>query len=326
MQAIRGGIWNRLSQATEGTNAKPAAKVANDIGEFLNGSGRDVAQRLFTSEQQGIMRAYADTLRQTAAAREHVSEVASNTKPSSMDVGIGPMQQLATDVLGRGGKSDEALFNAIDAYAKSGGRGDIQTLARLVHVLPQETRGDLAGSIIRNIGVSPRTGQFSPDVFASQWKTYTPQAKAVLFGNAGPQRQALDDIMTISDRLKQIGSKFGNPSGTAQHVNLAGLVAGAISAPLTTLSAAVGGTVAAKLLSSAAGASSASKWTKAYAALSMRPTAHTIAAFQTASRNLANTAQGFGSNATVMDFMKALQAPSTSSAQDQNQVPRPPAK
>lgn len=324
MQAIRGGVWNRLSQATQGTDAKGAAKVANDIGEFLNGSGRDVAQRLFTPEQQGIMRAYADTLRQTAAAREHVAEVATNTKPSSMDVGIGPMQQLATDVLGRGGKSDEALFNAIDSYAKSGGRGDIQTLARLVHVLPQETKGDLAGSIIRNIGVSPRTGQFSPDVFASQWKNYTPQAKAILFGNAGPQRQALDDIMTISERLKQIGSKFGNPSGTAQNVNLAGLVAGAVSAPLTTLSAAVGGTVAAKLLAAPAGASSASKWTRAYAALSMRPSAHTIAAFQTASRNLANTAQGFGSNATVMDFMKALQAPSTSRAQDQNQIPRKP--
>jgi len=324
MQAIRGGVWNRLSQATEGTNAKPAAKVASDIGEFLNGSGRDVAQRLFTPEQQGIMRAYADTLRQTAAAREHVAEVAANTKPSSMDVGIGPMQQLATDVLGRGGKTDEALFNAINSYAKSGGRGDIQTLARLVHVLPQQGRGDLAGSIIRNLGVSPRTGQFSPDVFASQWKSYTPQAKTILFGNAGPQRQAIDDIMTISERLKQIGSRFGNPSGTAQNVNLFALASGAIAAPLTTLSAAVGGSVAAKLLSAPAGASSASKWTKAYAALSMRPTPHTIAAFQVASRNLANTAQGFGSNATVMDFMKALQAPATSSAQDQNQVPRKP--
>jgi hypothetical protein len=327
MQAIRGGVWNRLSQATEGTNAKPAAKVASDIGEFLNGSGRDVAQRLFTPEQQGIMRAYADTLRQNAAARQNLAETAANTKPSSMDVGIGPMQKLATDVLGRGGKTDEALFSAIDSYAKSGGRGDIQTLARLVHALPQQDRGDLAGSIIRNLGVSPRTGQFSPDVFASQWKSYTPQAKTVLFGNAGAQRVALDDIMTISERLKQIGQRFGNPSGTAQNVGAAGLGTSAASAfahavygnfvpALSLITGVTGGAVTAKLLSSAAGASSASKWARAYAALSMRPTAHTIAAYQVASRNLANTAKGFGSNATAMDFMRALQPSSTRSDQD----------
>jgi hypothetical protein len=324
MQAIRGGIWNRLSQATEGVDAKNGAKIANDIGEFLNGSGRDVAQRLFTPEQQGVMRAYADTLRQTAAGREHIAQVAANTRPGPMDVGIGPMQELATDVLGRGGKTDEALFSAINAYAKSGGRGDIQTLARLVRAIPEQDKADLAGSIIRNIGISPRTGQFSPDVFASQWKTYTPQAKTILFGNAGPQRQAIDDIMTISERLKQIGQRFGNPSGTAQNVNLVALGSGLLAAPLTTLSAAVGGAIAARILSSSAGASSASKWTRAYAALAVRPSAHTIAAYQVASRNLANTAQSLGSNAGVIDFMKALQAPAASPAQDQNQIPRPP--
>lgn len=324
MQAIRGGIWNRLSQSTGGVEAKAGGKVANDIGEFLNGSGRDVAQRLFSQEQQNIMRTYADTIRRTAASREYVSEVMANTKPGKMDVGAGPMQDLANAVLGKGGKTDEALFSAIDSYAKSGGRGDVQTLSQIVQAIPVKDRGDLAGSIIRNMGVSPRTGQFSPDVFATQWKTYTPQAKAILFGNAGPQRQALDDIMTISERLKQIGQRFGNPSGTAQNVNMVGLGSGFLAAPLTTLSAAVGGAVAAKILASPAGASSASKWTKAYSALAMRPTTQAIAGYQVASRNLANTAQSLGSNANVIDFMKALQAPAMSNAQDQQQIPRPP--
>jgi hypothetical protein len=241
-----------------------------------------------------------------------------------MEVGPGPMQELANAVLGRGGKTDEALFSAIDSYAKSGGRADVKTLAAIVRNLPQQDRGDLAGAVIRNLGVSPRTGQFSPDVFASQWKSYTPQAKAILFGNAGPQRQALDDIMIVSERLKQVGQRFGNPSGTAQNANFFALAGGAIAAPLTTLSSAVGGGIAAKILAAPASASSASKWTKAYAALAVRPSAQTIAAYQTASRNLANTAQSLGSNATVIDFMKALQAPAPSAAQDQQQIPRPP--
>jgi hypothetical protein len=119
MQAIRGGVWNRLSQTSEGVTNKAPAKVADSILEFMNGSGRDVANRLFTPQQRGVMQAYADTLRSTAQGRQNLADVAATTKPGSMEVGIGPMQELATDILGRGGKTDEALFTAIDAYAKS---------------------------------------------------------------------------------------------------------------------------------------------------------------------------------------------------------------
>lgn len=326
IQAIRGGVWNRLSQATEGATPKSPERIASGINEFLNGSGRDVANRLFTHEQQGIMRAYADTIRQGQRAREMVGEVARNTKPSPMDVGPGPMQELANTVLGRGGKTDEALFSAIDSYAKSGGRGDIQTLAKLVRNLPAQDRGDLAGAIIRNLGISPRSNQFSPDVFVSQWKSYTPQAKAILFGNAGPHRQALDDIMLISDRLKQIGQRFGNPSGTAQNVNMLAFVGGAFAAPITTITAAVGGSVAARLLAAPAGASSAAKWSKAYSALLTRPSAHTIGAYQVASRNLANTSRGFGANVTEADFIRAIQAPNKGQGEDQQEIPRIPSQ
>lgn len=319
MQAIRGGVWNRLSQATEGATAKTPERIASGINEFLNGSGRDVAHRLFTPEQQGIMRTYADTLRQGVRAREMVGEVARNTKPSATEVGIGPMQELANTVLGRGGKSDEALFSAIDAYAKSGGRGDVQTLARLVGSLPAQERGDLAGAVIRNLGISPRTNQFSPDVFATQWKSYSPQAKSILFGNAGPHRQALDDIQIISERLKQVGQRFGNPSGTAQNANFTGLGAGLVAAPMTTLAAAVGGTVAARILAAPAAASSAAKWTRAYAALATRPSAHTLAAYQVASRNLINTAGV--KEATTVDFLRAVQGGVSGRSDNENQKP-----
>lgn len=316
MQAIRGGIWNKLSQSTGGVDAKAGGRVANDINEFLNGSGRDVANRLFTPEQRGIMSAYADTLRRTEAGREHLAEAGRVTKPTSTEVGTGPMQGLADTVLGRNGRTDEALFSAINSYAKSGSRGDVQTLARLVKAIPQQDRGDLAGAIIRQVGISPRTGQFSPDVFASQWQAYTPQAKAILFGNAGTHRQALDDIMTISERLKQVGSRFGNPSGTAQNTNIFAMGAGAIAAPLTTLTAAIGGGVAARLLASPAGAASAAKWTRTYFALRIAPSAQRLAAFEMASRNLANTA---GVNATTADFLRAVQGTVPARAQDEQQ-------
>lgn len=322
MQAIRGGVWNRLSQSTAGVDAKRGAKVANDIAEFLNGSGRDIANRLFTPEQQGIMRAYADTLRRGGAAREMLAQVSKNTKPSASPVNMGPMEELAQTVLGKGGKTDEALFNAIDAYAKAGGKGDVKTLADLVRNIPAQDKGDLAGAIIRKLGHSTQSNGFSPDIFASEWSKYTPQAKAILFGNAGPHRQALDDIALISQRYKDVGKRFGNPSGTAQNVNLLAVGAGLLAEPFSAVTALVGGTVAAKILSSPAGASSAAKFSRAAEAAQKSPGAATTAALQMASRNLANTVASLGTNVSAVDFMRALQSPSKAAAEDnQNNVP-----
>ncbi len=300
--------------------------------EFLNGSGRAVAERSFTPEQRRLMRAYADTLRTGQDARQLIGELAETTRPGTVPVQPGPMKQLADAVIGRGRKSDEALFSAIDSYAKSGSRGDVVTLAKLVRAIPQEDRTDLAGAIIRNLGVSPRTGQFSPDVFVSQWSTYTPQAKAILFGNAGQQRQALDDIAIISRRLKEVGSKFGNPSGSGQTINFAALgtavaTAGAalahgdIVTPIAILSAALGGAGVAKVLAAPASASSAAKWASAYEKLITKPSAGTLGLFRIASRNLAGTAKAIGVKAAPNDFMRGLQLPDSALRSLQGPVP-----
>jgi hypothetical protein len=323
LQAIRGGVWNRLSQTTEGTAAKPPAKIIDDINEFLQGSGRDVANRLFTSEQQGVMRAYANTLRRGGQQREILDEAAKNTKPSPMKPEIGPMQELANAVLGKNGKSDEALFNAINSYAKAGGRSDVQTLSDIVRSIPEKDRGDLAGSIIRNLGQSKQTGGFSLDLYASEWAKYTPQAKDILFGNSGSYRTALDDIAKISQRYKDIGKRFGNPSGTAQNANLLGTAVWAVTSPFTAIPTLIGAGVAAKMLSAPAGASSLAKWGNAYQALQLSPNPQRLIAFQVASRNLSNTASGFGANVDPASIMRLIQSPGKAAADDQqSQVPR----
>lgn len=317
MQAIRGGVWNRLTQTAEGVAEKAPAKIANDISEFLNGSGRDVANRLLTPQQRAVAQTYADTLRRGADARAMLAEASANSKPSPAKVNIGPMQELAETVLGKGGKTDEAIFNAIDAYAKAGGRGDIKTLADLVKVLPEKDRGDLAGALIRKMGHSAQTNDFTLEMFASDWGKYSPQAKAVLFGNAGPYRQALDDIAMISQRYKDIGRRFGNPSGTAQNVSLLGTAAWVVGSPFSAIPAILGGAVAAKMLASPAGASSISKWGRVAEAVKQSPSPQRIAALQSASRNLVNTSTAFGGKVSPPDFMRMLQGPVPTGAQNE---------
>lgn len=317
MQAIRGGVWNRLTQTAEGVADKAPAKIADDIGDFLNGSGRDVANRLFTPEQRAIARIYADTLRRGANARQTLAEAAANSKPSAAKVSAGPMQELAETVLGKGGKTDEALFNAIDSYAKAGGKGDVKTLADLVKAIPEKDKGDLAGALIRKMGHSTQTNDFTLEMFASDWGKYSPQAKAILFGNAGPHRQALDDIALISQRYKDIGRRFGNPSGTAQNVIPLGIGAWIVSSPFTAIPAILGGAVASRMLASPAGASSISKWGRAMEAMQRAPSASRFAALQMASRNLVNTSVAFGGKISPPDFMRQLQGTVPAGAQDE---------
>jgi hypothetical protein len=275
-------------------------------------------QGAFNDTEQGIMRAYAQTLRTGVEARQAISDIAANTRPSPSDVGVGPLQKLANEVLGKNGRSDEALFSAINSYAKSGSRGDIDLLSRVMRAIPEQARGDLAGAVVRQMGISPRTGQFSPDVFVSTWGSYTPQAKGMLFGMSGPQRTALDDIAKISMRMKEIGSRFGNPSGTAQNVNFFALASSAIAAPLTTLGAAIGGAGVAKVLSAPVGAASVAKWARAYEVAATKQTPAAMTAYQRASALLAANIQQVGGG-RIGDVLARLQGPVPAGAEDKQQ-------
>lgn len=319
MDAIRSGVANRLFGTVEGVTARNPAKIANDINEFFNGSGRDVANRLYTPPQRQAALNYASTLRRSDEARTLVGDSARNTTPSAMTVGPGPMQELASTILGKGGKTDEALFSAIDSYARSGARGDIHTLADIVRAVPEKDKGDLAGAIIRKIGQSKVTGEFSPDLFASEWSKYTPQAKTVLLGNAGPHRQALDDIAMISQRYKDVGRRFGNPSGTGQQVAGLGALASVFTHPYVAIPSLVGGAVFAKILSTPATAQRAANWGKTVTALSRGDSPARISAFEAASKSLAAASNKLGANISPFDLMRSIQGPSPVHANQQQQ-------
>lgn len=63
--AIRQGVWHRLTQNAEGKDQPGAQKSAQSISEFLSGKGRAVAERLYSSEELAEMRRYATTLKMT---------------------------------------------------------------------------------------------------------------------------------------------------------------------------------------------------------------------------------------------------------------------
>jgi hypothetical protein len=308
-QAIRSGTWNRLTRNTDG-NPLPPATVQKNVREYLAGPGRAVAERAFTPQQRDLMRAHADTVVETAArqeaavtARKAAAKEAKATTPEEIKPVTGDMQKLVEDVIG-GTEHGEALFKTLHGYARKG--GDVAQLARVIGKLPAEMRGDLGGAFIRELGVAPGTKQFSLDQFANQWATLTPQAKAVLFGNAGPHITALNDIATVARQLRSVQSKFGNRSGTAQNT-LGSLILTAIGGaggvglmthPGKTIAAAglgigtaVAGRKFANLLNMPAGASSIRKYAQAVERAERQNSPIHQAAVKASQRNLANTAR-----------------------------------
>jgi hypothetical protein len=294
-QAIRSGTWNKLTRDAEGAPL-PAETVRRNVITHLHGKGRDVAERVFDNSQRALMRAHADTVRETAAERHAAqAQARASNAPKPTKVEPGDVQKLADQVIG-GKTSDEALFNTLHGYAKKG--GDVKALARVMGQLPVEMRGDLAGAFVREIGVAPGTKQFSLDHFANQWATLTPQAKAVMFGNAGPHVTALNDIATIARELKVVKGRFGNPSGTAQNT-LFSLLVGALGtqspkAAASIVAGGVAGRMLAKTLANPAGASSVLKYARAVERAEREASPAHMAAVKMTQRNLANTARTLG--------------------------------
>lgn len=292
-QSIRSGTWSKLTRDADG-NPLPPETVRKNVITHLHGKGRDVAERVFTPEQRDLMRAHADTVVEAAAQRKAAAAEAKASTPKPTQVEPGPVQQLTDQVIG-GKTSDEALFKTLHGYAKKG--GDVKALARVMQQLPAEMRGDLASSFVREIGIAPGTKQFSLDHFANQWNTLTPQAKAVMFGNAGPHVTALNDIAIIAQRLKEVRGRYGNPSGTGRQVGFTALAALFTQSPTLAAKSAAGlaaGHVAARILAHPAGASSVRKYMRAVERADREASPAHMAAVKMTERNLANTARSLG--------------------------------
>ena len=292
VQSIRGGVWNKVRDD------------AAAIEDLVRGKGRNLSTRLFNPEQQQAMLAHAQELRNMERARELVPQAEKLTKPVPTKVEKGPMQQLADAVIG-GKSGDEALFNAIEGYAKSKNAPDIKRLAEVMRNLPENIKKDFAASFIRRLGNSGKTGEFSEAVFAKEWENISSPAKMILFGAEGPYRAHLDDIAKVSRHVEQVRSKFGNPSGTGQFVAFieggkkvatvaAAVAAGQFIGPIATVTAGLGSYAAARMLARPAGAASMARFSRAIEKANGAPTVSSLTAARLAYRNVTNTARSLG--------------------------------
>ena len=324
VQALRGGFWNKIAGAGEGVTARGPEKIASDINTFMN--RREVANRLFTPNEQALARSHADMLRATAQARKEAPAIAKASEPKPAEVVSGPAETLADRVLGKGQKPSEALYDTIEGYAKSKGGGkDIETLARVINSIPEDLRGSLANTFVRRLGTGLK-GEFSAAKFADEWlKQVNPRAKMILLRD-GAHIKALDELAAASKQFDEVHRRFGNPSGSGQHVNFAKVVTiataaatGSLVGPLNVLTGwFMPGRKFANFLATPAGAASASRFIQQMRRLQANPSMGNAAGVQMTMRNMRNTALGLGIESHIPNTqsLRQLQGPVPAGADD----------
>ena len=231
-------------------------------------------------------------------------------------------ESLAKIVGSDGNAPAEAVLSRIEAMAGSTSRADISKLAQARKAIGSEDWNELASTIVSRLGRDVE-GQFTPQRFITAYGKLSDAGKNVLFRSGGKAELAghLDDIAKVSSRFKEL-QKFANPSGTAR-AGFGGLIgAGAFAEPITTLTTVLGGRAMATALAKPATAASIAKWSRANESLVRAPSPARLAALNTASKNLISTLGV--KNLTTADFLRALQSPGASRAEDQPNVPRPP--
>lgn len=65
MAAVRQGVWQKLTQAAAGKDQPGAQKAMQAINEFLNGTGKTIAEQLYSEKELALMARYANALKLT---------------------------------------------------------------------------------------------------------------------------------------------------------------------------------------------------------------------------------------------------------------------
>ena len=104
-----------------------------------------------------------------------------------------------------------------------------------------------------------------------------------------------------------------SPSATAGHAidpPAGGANVTGFAEPTTLITGLIGDRAMARARSTHATAAPLARWSRAYAALARQPSARTMAGFEMASRNLANTMSArLGTSFTPADILRAMQGP-----------------
>ena len=307
-------------QDAQGLTYEGVKGLRTRIGEMLKNPSilpADVSK----AELKRIYGALTDDLRKSVENAGGTAAVKTWEAANELAAQAAKRRAELAKIVGKSGEAPaEQVFSKIAAMASSGSRGDIALLTKARKAMPDADWQEVASGIVANLGRDAQKN-WTPDRFVTSWGKLSDNGKQLLFDPA--TRRALDDISTISTRIKDIGNRFGNPSGTGNRVGYGVSIAGILLDPVSTIGGIVGGNVMARILAKPATASSMAKWSRAYEATIKAPSAGAVAALQSATRNLSATA---GEKIPFDGVLRLMQGAASGRADDSAENPEGVAK
>ena len=166
----------------------------------------------------------------------------------------------------------EGLVRNITNAALAGSKGNEQLLATLRRTLQPEEMGEIASSIIAELGrpVGSARGMtqelnFSVGSFMTKWENMSPRAKELLF--AGEHRQSLDDLVRVVNRLANVEALTNTSRSLSNAQGIGAIITAGSSYMAGGLETALGALAAVSTASVLFSRPSYVKWVTGYARL-----------------------------------------------------------
>lgn len=140
--------------------------------------------------------------------------------------GLGRMERIAP-VIDR--PAPEQSFTALSSTLKE----NTSTFQAVKKSLPQDVRGDFAGTIIERLGKATpgqqdaTGGKWSPETFLTNWSKIKPEAQAELLSgipNATEVKGLVDSVAQAASMMRDNSKMWANPSGTAAAATARGIL------------------------------------------------------------------------------------------------------
>lgn len=180
--------------------------------------------------------ALSGDIRDTAAAVGPQATNAFNRANNYTRAGMGRLDTVAP--FADAGSPEQAYNMLLGAASNKGSNSVLQAVKKS---LPQGARGTVAGTLIDQLGTSTPGKQndagtaWSPETFLTNWNKMSPQSKDELFSgfpNSAEVRGQLDSVAKATSMMRDGGSIWANPSGTAPRLKAEAQLGGLLSAPI----------------------------------------------------------------------------------------------
>jgi hypothetical protein len=200
----------------EGLTYAGAQRLKREIGEKMKGLMTESS--LSEAELKQLYGGLREDVR--AAARNAGGDkglAAFDRANSVAQTAITRRKALGKIVGVKGDAPDETIFNKLTGYAQDSGRANIDLLKKARKSMSPGAWNDVSSGIIAKLGRDVE-GNFTPDRFVTAYSKLAPEARNAVFGPIGnATRDALEDVLTVAQRYKDVG-KGRNFSNTAHNL------------------------------------------------------------------------------------------------------------